>query len=114
MPATDKIKNITSAAASIRQAQASLMQASRLCSDPVKSAKIFAEYNHLDSALTQLLHTLAITDDAAFSAATTLLKQSAQSFQSDQTQLQAIIDDAKTAASVVSYITQAVGFIMKL
>ncbi len=114
MPDTNKLQNITDAAVAIRKAQASLMQASRTCTDPVSSAKITAEYTHLNSMFQQLQHALAITDDAAFNAATNLLKQSAESFQADEDQLKAIIGDVKTAASVVGYIEQAVSVLMTM
>jgi hypothetical protein len=98
----------------IRSAEQLLVESSRATSDPAKLTKISLEYNHLDSFLTQLLHTQAIADDAAFTAATAALKQQATALQTKEEDIKKIVDDVHTATQIVGYMAQVLAFVEKL
>ena len=97
----------------IRLAEQLLVQASRATSDPATLVKINTEYAHLDSYLSQLLHTLAIADDADFVKATRALKQQATALAAEEAQIKKVVADVGTAAKIAGYIAQAVAFIAK-
>lgn len=114
MPTNEQKNFLTKAITQIRLAEQALVTASRATADPIMLHKIAIEYNNLDSFLSQLLHVLAIADDAIFASATASLKQQAGALQVDKEELKKICSDVEMVAAIVGYITQAIAFIMKL
>jgi hypothetical protein len=76
--------------------------------------KLTSEYSNLDSNLSQLLHAQNATDDASFTNAVAALKSPAGALQADEATIKKEIADVNTVANIVSYITQAIGFIAKV
>ena len=76
--------------------------------------KLTSEFHILDSYLSQLLHAQNSADDASFTNATAALKSQASGLQADEATIKTIVGDVQTAATIVSYITQALAFIAKL
>jgi ABC-type phosphate transport system auxiliary subunit len=114
MPTSDQQSNVSSAIAAVRNAQALLTQQIRNTGDTLTAIKLSNEYDNLDSYLSQLLHAQNSADDASFTSATSILKTQATGLQTDATSIKAIVADVQTAASIVSYITQALAFIVRL
>ena len=98
----------------IRAAEQSLIQVSRASSDPLVIAKINTEYNQLDSFLSQVLHTQALTDDTIFTTSTAALKQQARTLQTEENDIKAIVTDVGIAAKIVGYLAQAASMIATL
>jgi hypothetical protein len=114
MPTPTQQSNVSSAIMAIRSAQNILRQQINASSDTMTAIKLTSEYSNLDSNLSQLLHAQNATDDASFTNAVAALKSPTSALQADQATIKKEIADVKTAASVVSYITQAIGFIAKV
>lgn len=114
MPTPDQQSNIAAAILAIRNAQNLLQQQINVASETLTAIKLTNEYNSLDSHLAQLLHAQNAADDAIFSQATVPLKSQTGGLQVDETTIKKIISDVETAAKVVGYITQALGYIAKL
>ncbi len=111
MSTTSQKQSLINAVGQIRSAEQLLLQASRSMSDPAKLIQVNTEYTHLDSYLSQILHTQAITDDVEFDNATTALKAQASTLSADAPALQKIISDVATAEKIVGYISQAIQII---
>jgi len=114
MPTADQQKNTAEAIAAIRAAENLLTQQIRAATDVLKAIKLTNEYNNLDSYLSQLLYAQNSADDASFANATAALKSQASGLQADEAMIKTIVGDVQTAATIVSYITQALAFIAKL
>ncbi len=106
-----QIQTLTNTIAILRSSETLLLQASRGTSDLATLLQINAEYSHIDSWISQLLHTQALNDDAQFSAAVSTLKQQADSLAADEAHIQTIVKDVASAAKIVGYISQAVTFL---
>ena len=114
MPTLDQQKNTADAIAAIRTAENLLTQQIRGANDALTAIKLANEYNNLDSCLSQLLHAQNAADDTCFANATAALKSQASGLQADEATIKTIVGDVQTAASIISYITQALAFIAKL
>jgi hypothetical protein len=114
MPTPQQTQELMNAVTSIRSAEQILVTASNSMTDQVQLLKLNIEYQHLDSYLSQLLHAQALSDDSQFSTATTALQSQADALAADETAIQNIVSDVGTAAKVVQYIAEAVGFIAKI
>lgn len=106
-----QIQTLTNTVSILRAAEALLLQASRATTDLPMLLQINAEYNNLDSWISQLLHTQAVDDDTQFSGAIASLKQQANLLSADEAHIQVIVKDVATAGKIVGYITQAVAFL---
>ena len=107
MPNAAQKQALLNAITQIRSAEQLLVQASRATSDAATLLKINTEYIHLDSYLSQLLHTLAIVDEADFLSATQALKKQATGLVAEEAQIKKIIADVGTEAKIAGYIAQA-------
>ena len=107
MAQIDEKQKLIQIVSSIRSAEALLIQASRQTSDASKLIQINTEYTALDSYLSQVLHTLAILDDALFDIATKALKQQAAILQQEEESIKKIVDDIALAAQIAGYLAQA-------
>jgi hypothetical protein len=114
MPTPDQKSNVSSAILAIRSAQNLLQQQINNSIDILIAIKLTNEYNSLDSRVTQLAHAQTAADDAIFSQAIATLKSPTGGLQADEATIKTIISDVGTAAKIVNYITQALGFIAKL
>jgi N-dimethylarginine dimethylaminohydrolase len=114
MAITTQRKTVLDAVTQIRNAEAALMQASRATSDPTKLLQIRNEYMHLDSMLSQLSQTQAITDDSLFAQTVPALQQQAKSLQAEEAAIEKIVSDAQLAGTIVGYIGQAITLLTSL
>ncbi len=114
MPTLTQQTNIANAIAAIRAAEELLTQQNRVATDVLTSIKLTNEYNNLDSYLSQLLHAQNSVDDVGFANATAALQSQAGGLQADEHAIKAIVGDFQKAASIISYITQAVTLIAEL
>lgn len=114
MPTPDQQSSIAAAILAIRSAQNLLQQQINAAVDMLIAIKLTNEYSSLDSHLSQLLHAQNAADDAVFSQAMVPLKSQTGGLQVDEATIKKIISDVGTAAKVVGYITQALGFIAKI
>ncbi|WP_157649647.1 hypothetical protein [Burkholderia ubonensis] len=114
MPAPSQTQNILNAVGSIRSAEQLLVQASYSMTDEAMLTRLNIEYQHLDSFLSQLLHTQALADDSQFEGASAALKEQANGLAAEEASIKIIVADVGTAAKVVGYITQALGYIALL
>lgn len=114
MPTPDQQLNTANAILAIRNAQNLIQQQINSSSNTLTAIKLATQYSSLDSSLSLLLHAQNVADDAILSKAIATLKSQTGGLQADETTIKTIIADAGTAAKVVGYITQALGFIAKL
>jgi negative regulator of replication initiation len=114
MPTLRQQTNVAGAITAIRVAQNLLTQQIRAATDVLKAIKLTNEYNNLNSYLSQLLHAQNSADDASFADATTALQSQTNGLEADEDAIKTIIGDVQTAATIVSYITQALTLIAKL
>jgi hypothetical protein len=102
------------AVTALRSAEQLLLDASRSMTDPAQLIQLNLEYTHLDSYLSQILHTLAITDEDDFTRSSAALKTQSATLATDIQQIQKVIKNAATADKVIGLITQATASIAKL
>jgi hypothetical protein len=114
MPTPIQQSNVTNAIMAIRGAQNILNQQINASSDTTTAIELKSQSDNLDLNLSKLLHAQNATDDASFTSAIAALKSPTSALQADEATIKKEIADVKTAASVVSYITQAIGFIAKV
>ena len=114
MSTASQKQNLIAAVMQIRAAEQLLLDVSRSSSNTAQLIRINTEYTHLDSYLSQILHAQALTDDAEFASATTMLKGQASVLEVDQKAIDKVVGDVATAGKIVGYIAQAVQIIAKL
>jgi hypothetical protein len=93
--------------ANIRAAELLLVQASRQTSDLELLIKLHIEYSALDSYLSQVLHALALSDDAFFKTATDALKQQCGVLQQEAEDIGVTVPDFDLASEIARYLAQA-------
>ena len=114
MPDDDAKQSLLDATTALRSAEQLLLQASRTMTDPAQLVQVNLEYAHLDSYLSQILHTLAISDDDDFDQAAGTLKTQSSTIAADAQAIAKIIKDAATADKVIGLIAQATAAVAKL
>lgn len=110
----DSKQALYDAVTALRAAEQLLLDASRSMTDPAQLIQLNLEYTHLDSYLSQILHTLAITDETDFARSSAALKTQSTTLAADIQQIQKVIKDAATADKVIGLITQATAAVAKL
>jgi hypothetical protein len=93
--------------ANIRAAEVLIVQASRETSDVVTLIQLNTEYLALDSYLSQVLHTLALLDDALFQTATDALKQQSAVLQQEEEDIGLTVRNLDLASEIAGYLAQA-------
>jgi hypothetical protein len=111
MPTPNQKQSLIDAVGQIRLAEQLLLAASRSTSDPIKLIQINTEYTHLDSYLSQILHTQALSDDVDFGNATDALKNQTSVLTVEINSISKIVDDVATAGKIVGFITKAIQII---
>ncbi len=106
MPTEDQKQNLDDAIERIKKAETALLSSS--------GDKVQAKYDSLDELLTKIIEAKEKEDDEAFNAATGELKQLSSVLQTDQDELKAIVGDAKLAAEIAGYLTEAAEFLAKI
>ena len=114
MPTPDQQNSIASAVAAIRAAEDLLTAQIRVATDSLAAIKLTHEFNNLDTFLSQLLHAQNSADDAVFADACAALQAQADGLNADEEAIRRVVTDVATAASIIGYIAEAVGFIAKL
>ena len=108
MSTTSQKQDLLDAVTELRSAEQLLLAQSRTTSDVPTLIQLNTEYSHLDSYISQLLHTQAIDDDVQFDNATAALKQQVSALSTDLDAIEKIVGDVTTAGKIVGYIAQAV------
>ena len=114
MPTLAAQTSVANAITAIRNAENLLTKQIRAATDVLTAIKLTNEYNNLDSFLSQLLQAQNAADDANFADATAAIQSHVSGLQADEAAIKTIIADVQTAGKVISYITEALGFIAKL
>lgn len=114
MPTQDQQSNLANAIAQIRNAQTLLQQQIDIEVDTRTAAILTNKHIVFGSYLSSLLQTQNLSDDASFTGMAQALQKQDTALKAESADIQALVADVKTAASIVGYITQALIFVAKL